>query len=145
MQITDATRQSAEKHIMRHLRALKLIDPQIQRIEIDEENTNEVVTAISFFFSDAEGSSHGNAYFFANDTVLINTDLDNEAEEIQPPTWHCSQYERGGALLYTLRQEGWRKGEPIMVNDLMIKVEPDHNSTTDCQPLISKLMTFLNS
>lgn len=34
-------------------------------------------------------------------------------------------------LLYSLKQDGWRKGQPIMVNDLMIRIENVNGSTND--------------
>lgn len=72
------------------------------------------------------------------------TDLDQNQPESEAPTWHCERHSDGGALLYTLRQDGWRKGEPVMVNDMMIRIEKDNRSTTDLTPVIDKILATLN-
>lgn len=51
---------------------------------------------------------------------------------------------RAGNLLYTLRQNGWRKGEPVMVNDLMIQVEAAPGSESDPEPIIATILAALN-
>lgn len=43
-------------------------------------------------------------------------------------------------LLYTLKQQGWRKGEPIMVNDKTVRVEFDG----DREPVIAAILAALS-
>lgn len=50
---------------------------------------------------------------------------------------------REGSLIYSLMQDGWRKGQPVMVNDVMIRVEVANRSTTDIEPIIQTIMSAL--
>lgn len=58
------------------------------------------------------------------------------------PEWH--RYENPWSiLLYTLKQDGWRKGEPVMVNDLMIRIENAPGSNHDLGLIADKLLAAL--
>lgn len=37
----------------------------------------------------------------------------------------------GTVLLYTLKQDGWRKGEPVMVNDMTARLENANGSNNN--------------
>lgn len=58
------------------------------------------------------------------------------------PKWHCFENEYS-ILLYTLKQDGWRRGEPVMVNDLTIRIENANGSTDDLGPIADKLLAAL--
>ena len=60
------------------------------------------------------------------------------------PEWHRSESEYS-ILLYTLKQDGWHRGEPAMVNDLMIRIENANGSTNDLGPIADKLLAALTS
>lgn len=52
--------------------------------------------------------------------------------------WH-----REGGLIYSLMQDGWRKGQPVMVNDVMIRVEACNRSETDIEPIVQTILAAL--
>jgi hypothetical protein len=56
--------------------------------------------------------------------------------------WHRSD-NAGSILLYTLKQDGWRKGEPVMVNDIMIRIENANGSTNDLAALSDAILSAL--
>lgn len=49
-----------------------------------------------------------------------------------------------GVLLYTLKQDGWRRGEPQMVNDITIRIENGSRSAHDLRGLADLIQAFLN-
>lgn len=46
----------------------------------------------------------------------------------------------GSILLYTLKQDGWRKGEPVMVNDFTIRIENANGSVNDLTKIADMIM-----
>lgn len=59
------------------------------------------------------------------------------------PEWHRSENE-WSILLYTLKQDGWKRGEPVMVNDLTIRIENGPGSVNDLGAIADKLLAALN-
>jgi len=58
--------------------------------------------------------------------------------------WHMEQLSHeNGFLFYTLRQDGWRRGEPIMVNDVTIRLESTPGSKTNLEPIATCIITAL--
>ena len=56
--------------------------------------------------------------------------------------WHVAS-NSGSVLIYCLKQDGWRKGEPVMVNDIMIRVENANRSSNELQPIVDAIMRAL--
>jgi hypothetical protein len=62
----------------------------------------------------------------------------------QPDAQTAGQWLRSGNLLYTLEQVGWRRGEPIEQNRLMVRVEGGPNASADeVSGLASRLLALL--
>lgn len=57
--------------------------------------------------------------------------------------WHRVDRSAGSVLLYTLREEGWRRGEPVMVNDVMINIDRGSGSSTDIEPIVQRIRSAL--
>jgi hypothetical protein len=59
-------------------------------------------------------------------------------------TW----YREDGAssiLLYTLRQKGWHRGEPVLVNDLTITIQRVQGSEASIEDVADRLMKELQA
>ncbi|MCZ7501980.1 hypothetical protein [Agrobacterium sp. ST15.13.015] len=56
--------------------------------------------------------------------------------------WHVAS-NSSSVLIYSLKQDGWRKGEPVMVNDIMIRVENANRSSNELQPIVDAIMRAL--
>lgn len=68
-----------------------------------------------------------------------------EAEQPVASEWHrVDRPGTGSVLLYTLREEGWRRGEPVMVNDVMINIDRGSGSTTDIEPIVQRIRSALS-
>lgn len=61
-----------------------------------------------------------------------------------PEGWYCSAGEHH-TLLYTLRQDGWRKGKPVMVNDVTIRIENANGSQTPIEQIVRLIMDAVNA
>lgn len=62
---------------------------------------------------------------------------------VEVKDWHRSDNAYGGTMLYSLREDGWRKGEPVMVNDVTIRIERAPGSETDIEPIIQRIRAAL--
>jgi len=51
----------------------------------------------------------------------------------------------GVVLLYTLKQNGWHRGEPVMVNDVMIRIENAPGSSNDLGALADGILKTLRA
>lgn len=49
-----------------------------------------------------------------------------------------------GNLVYNLHQDGWKKGEPIMVNDVAIQIQATHLSDDEQAKIAGIIKTALN-
>ena len=56
--------------------------------------------------------------------------------------WHRENGERS-ILLYTLRQDGWRKGQPVLVNDVTVRIELCSGSSTDISRIADTILATL--
>jgi hypothetical protein len=56
--------------------------------------------------------------------------------------WHRHTNERS-ILLFTLKQQGWKRGHPIMVNDVMIRIENAPGSDNDLHALSETILAAL--
>ena len=56
--------------------------------------------------------------------------------------WNMDESEYG-TLIYSLKQDGWRKGEPIMVNDVTIRIENANGSSHDLGPIAARILAAL--
>ena len=55
--------------------------------------------------------------------------------------WHRGKSDPG--FIYSLCQVGWRKGEPLLVNDVMIRVEVRPGSNMDREALVQTILRAL--
>jgi hypothetical protein len=137
----------AEKDIAQYLSQTDLKSPIVKSVEQDDGLSCDM--AVSYLFTyickDNEGGQvkEGIATYFANGTRMIQ--LEPEAGEIETtePEWLVEYNDYGSALVYTLRQDGFRRGEPVMVNDVTIRVEPANKSKTDIAPIVDKIAAAL--
>lgn len=65
------------------------------------------------------------------------TDLEDKAQWLRADSG-------SSVLLYTLKQIGWRKGQPEMCNDLMIRIENANRSNNDLNPIAERVLATLN-
>ncbi|RYG87653.1 MAG: hypothetical protein EON59_06790 [Alphaproteobacteria bacterium] len=66
------------------------------------------------------------------------------AEALKADCWNIDFSADGrSALIYTLRQEGWRKGEPILVNDTEVRVLAAPRSETEIRPIAAAVYEAL--
>lgn len=56
--------------------------------------------------------------------------------------WHRADGDKS-ILLYTLRQDGWRKGEAVMVNDVTVRIEAANGSESPIEPIASAILSAL--
>lgn len=68
----------------------------------------------------------------------INGGVTQEARQ-----WHRSDRASGDVMLYTLRQDGWRKGDPVMVNDVTILIEAAPGSAANVKQIAAALHAAL--
>lgn len=61
-----------------------------------------------------------------------------------PVEWHREDAEHC-RLIYSLMQKGWRKGQPVMVNDVMIRIETCNGSDTDIGPITDAIQSALTA
>lgn len=61
-----------------------------------------------------------------------------------PVEWHREDDEHC-RLIYSLIQRGWRKGQPVMVNDVMIRIEACNGSDTDIGPITDAIQAALTA
>lgn len=60
--------------------------------------------------------------------------------------WHRTDARDGDSvLLYTLRQDGWRRREPAMVNDVTVRIERASGSTADIAPIVKGIQAALSN
>lgn len=58
--------------------------------------------------------------------------------------WKVSFSSDGGsALIYSLRQDGWRHGQPLMVNDIEVRVSASAKSESDINPVVQAILSAL--
>lgn len=74
---------------------------------------------------------------------FLTAALSDQERAVDGSEWHRSDGSRGDVLLYTLRENGWRRGQPLMVNDVMVRIEKDHGSTTDIEPIVQRIRSAL--
>lgn len=102
--------------------------------------------------SEEESREAGNIWHILHhlEGTLIGMDDDDTALTPAPQPegqqvrgeWNRSDNE-GSILLYTLKQDGWRKGEPIMVNDLTIRIENANGSSNDLTAIAENILAAL--
>ncbi len=57
--------------------------------------------------------------------------------------WSMDVGERS-ILLYASRQDGWRKGQPVLVNDVTIRIERGRGSSTDIQAVATDILRAIS-
>lgn len=62
---------------------------------------------------------------------------------VEVKDWHRSDNAYGGVMFYSLREAGWRKGEPVMVNDVTVRIERAPRSDTDIEPIVQRIRSAL--
>ena len=50
-----------------------------------------------------------------------------------------TQWHRQNDLIYSLKQKGWKKGQPVMVNDIEIRVTGEKS-----EEILDKILAMLN-
>lgn len=63
---------------------------------------------------------------------------DNEAD-----IWSMDVGERS-ILLYSTRQDGWRKGRPVLVNDVTIRIERGRGSSADIEAVAADVLRAIS-
>lgn len=63
-----------------------------------------------------------------------------------PTSGEEGKWLRSGDLVYALARQGWRKGEPVLVNRFMVRVtwDPKHATAADGEALISEIHGHLS-
>ena len=61
---------------------------------------------------------------------------------VKPTTWRVDE-SKYGTLIYSLKQDAWRKGEPVMVNDVTIRIENANGSTHDLKLVAARILAAL--
>lgn len=56
-----------------------------------------------------------------------------------------SEWLRQGSLVYALRQQGWKRGEPILVNDFQIAVSAQGRTPDETEALAERIRTLLSN
>ena len=59
------------------------------------------------------------------------------------PVWHRVEG-NGATLLYTLRHKGFRRGVPVDVNDLEVRIQASAGSDSDPEPIIQRILAALS-
>lgn len=67
----------------------------------------------------------------------------SEQQAVEDSEWHRSNGSMGDVLLYTLREDGWRRGKPMMVNDVMVRIERANGSKIDIEPIVQRIRSAL--
>ena len=57
--------------------------------------------------------------------------------------WLVDESEHG-TLIYRLKEDGWRKGVPVMVNDVTIRIENSNRSDNDLHPITARILAALD-
>jgi len=57
--------------------------------------------------------------------------------------WSMDVGERS-ILLYSSRQDGWRKGQPVLVNDVTIRIERGRGSSTDIEAVAAHILRAIS-
>lgn len=60
------------------------------------------------------------------------------------PVWHRVDG-NGATLLYTLRHKGFRRGVPVEVNDLEVRIQASAGSDSDPEPIIQRILAALST
>ena len=60
------------------------------------------------------------------------------------PVWHRVDG-NGATLLYTLRHKGFRRGVPVDVNDLEVRIQASAGSDSDPEPIIQRILAALEA
>lgn len=70
----------------------------------------------------------------------------DETEALETPVeWHEEGSSDGRSVLfYKLREDGWRKGKPIMVNDVTVRVELAPYAVSELNPVVDQIRSALN-
>lgn len=79
-------------------------------------------------------------------TAILTAALSDQerAVEVKHSEWHrADRPGAGSVMLYTLREEGRRRGEPVMINDVMINVDRGTGASTDIEPIVQRIRSAL--
>jgi hypothetical protein len=137
-----------EKDVEKYLAGTGLSCPIVKSVEQDDDLSCEMAVSyrFTFIYKDNEGGQlkEGYATYFANGTQMIQVEPDAHEITSEDPEWNVIYGDYGDALIYTLREDGFRKGKPVMVNDVMIRVEPANKSKTDIAPIVDKVVAALS-
>lgn len=138
-----------EKDVEKYLTSTGLPSPILKSVDLDDDLSCEMAQSyrFTFIYKDNEGSQTKEGYitYFANGTHMAQVEPDAYPVESEEPEWNVLYHDYGHALLYTLRHDGYYKGEPNMINDVTIRVEPANRSTTDIAPIVDKVLKALTA
>lgn len=89
------------------------------------------------------GKSHAELDLAISDAELaLNAPHPAEQDAREAVAWNrCDSTNQ--VMLYTLRQDGWRKGQPVMVNDVMVTVQKANASESDIEPVAATVLSAL--
>jgi hypothetical protein len=131
-----------------HLENSDFKECTLHTVRLDEEMSCDMSVSYFFHFShrfnDKDHQLEGYVTFFANGTHMVQLEPEAEEEPPHPDEWHVHHGDYGDALIYTLREDGFRRGKPVLVNDVMIRIEPANQSKTDISPIVNKVLAALN-
>lgn len=73
-----------------------------------------------------------------------DSDLSALSAQVQDVTegWNVLS-NHGAVLIYCLKQDGWRKGEPVLVNDVTIRIENANRSNHDLTQIAGTILRAL--
>jgi hypothetical protein len=109
--------------------------------------TVDVLDVLSALESWARSPRLGGSHSFTYGELEIGARMAREALSASPASPTVGGWLRADRLLYTLEQDGWRRGEPVMRNRLMVRVEADVRSAEaerDAEALTAALHAWLN-
>ncbi len=132
---------------LNHIASVGIEDATIESIDLDDDLSCQMSVSydFSYRFPQSGGASQCRGYvtFFANNTHLVQLAPPHEDATPKEAEWLLVYGGYGDALIYTLREEGFRRGTPVMVNDITIRVDRASKSTSDISPVVDKILAAL--
>lgn len=105
-------------------------------VPVDAE---KVLDAAAAYLRQQYGASHGLDHPIDRQRILSSIPSAPAPSSLAGGEWNREDH-GNSTLLYTLKERGWRKGEPIMVNDKTVRIEFDG----DREPVIAAILAALS-
>ena len=114
-------------------RILSALEPSAGRSAVLEEAARAL---------EAWGDIYGDNAAKCVRALALHPQADKPSDDGAQWEWHRENGERS-ILLYTLRQDGWRKGQPVLVNDVTVRIELCSGSSTDISRIADTILATL--